>query len=103
MSNALTAGSMSAGACVVRRSSRRTAAASAGTGDCTPATESCASRKSPHLLDLHHGRAPLGQHGLFRRLRAELAQLVDRMAQPVGFALRALDVGAMRGKFLLAA
>ena len=54
------------------------------------------------LLDLHHGGAPLGERGFFRRLRAEPAQFLDRMAQPVGLALRALDVGAMRGKLLLA-
>ena len=47
VSNALTAGSIIAGACVVRRSSRRTAAASVGTGDCAPATASWASRRSP--------------------------------------------------------
>ena len=48
------------------------------------------------LLDLHHGGAPLGERGLLRRLRAEPAQFLDRVAQPVGLALRALDLGAVR-------
>ena len=46
-SSAFTAGSTSVGTCAPRRSSRRTAAASAGTGDALPATASCASRRSP--------------------------------------------------------
>ena len=62
-----------------------------------PATASCASRKSlGDLLRLHHGGAPLGERGFLARLRARAAQLVDRMAQPVRLAARALDIGAVR-------
>ena len=47
------------------------------------------------LLDLHHVGAPLRERRLLARLGAELAELVDRMAQPVGFATGALDLGAV--------
>ena len=50
-----------------------------------------------HLLGRHHGGAPLGERGLLRRLRRQPRELLDRMAQPVGLALRPLDLGAMRG------
>ena len=46
MSIAFTGGSTSASELAARRSSRRTAAASAGTGECGPPTASCASRRS---------------------------------------------------------
>ncbi len=69
----------SAGACAARRSSRRTAAAKAGTGDCPPATASCASRRSPATFSAcHHGGAPLGQRGFFRRLRRQPASIPRR-------------------------
>ena len=48
------------------------------------------------LLRLHHRGAPLGQRGLLAGLRRELAQLLDRVAQPVALALGALDFGTMR-------
>ena len=47
------------------------------------------------LLGLHHAGAPVGERGLLAGLGLELAELVDRVAQPVGLARRALDVGAM--------
>ncbi len=48
-----------------------------------------------HLLGLHHGGAPLGERGFLAGLRRELAEFLDRVAQPVAFALGALDLGAM--------
>ena len=45
------------------------------------------------LLRLHHGGAPLGEHGLLARLRAELVQFGDGVAQPVGLAAGTLDLG----------
>ena len=48
------------------------------------------------LLRLHHGGAPVGKRGLLAGLRAETAELVDRMAKPLGLAAGALDLGAMR-------
>ena len=99
----LTAGSISAGACAVRRSSRRTAAASVGTGDCAPATASCASRRSPAtfstcIMAVRRSASAVSSAGS----GTEPSQLLDRVAQPVGLALRALDVGAVRGQLLLA-
>ena len=49
-----------------------------------------------HLLGLHHAGAPLGERGFLARLGAELAEFLDRVAQPVAFAFGALDLGAMR-------
>ena len=48
------------------------------------------------LLARHHRRAPLGKRGLLGRLRRQLFQFLDGVAQPVGLALRTLDLGAMR-------
>src|SRR3974390_1507135 len=48
------------------------------------------------LLRLHHDAAALGQRGLFPRLGAELAELLDRVAQPVALALGALHLGTVR-------
>ena len=48
------------------------------------------------FLGLHHGGAPLGQRGLLAGSRRERVELVDGMAQPVGLALGALDLGALR-------
>ena len=48
------------------------------------------------FFGLHHGGAPLGERGLLAGLRAKPAELVDRMAKPLGFAAGALDLGAMR-------
>ena len=71
-SSAFTAGSISAGACAARRSSRRTAAASAGTGDCAAGHRLVrVAQIAGDLLGLHHGGAPLGERGLFRRFRRE--------------------------------
>ncbi len=53
------------------------------------------------LLGLHHGGALLGERGLLLGLGAELAQFLDRVPQPVGLALRALDLGAQRGQLRL--
>ena len=50
-----------------------------------------------NFLGLHHHAAPLGQRGFLSRLRAELRQFLDRVAQPVAFAPGALDLGAMLG------
>ena len=44
---------------------------------------------------LHHPGAAFGERGLLADLRVEAAELVDGVAQPFGFALGALDVGAM--------
>ncbi len=38
----------------------------------------------------------VGQRGFLAGLRRELVEFLDRVAQPVGFALGALDLGAMR-------
>ncbi len=46
---------------------------------------------------LHHGRTPLRKRGFLAALRREAAELVDRMAQPLGLALGARDCGAMLG------
>ncbi len=48
------------------------------------------------FFGLHHGGAALGERGLLAGLRAEPAELVDRMAKPLRFAAGALDLGAMR-------
>ncbi len=48
------------------------------------------------LLGRHHAGAPVGQRGLFAGDRRELGEFIDRMAQIFGFALRALDLDAMR-------
>ena len=48
-----------------------------------------------HFFGLHHAGAPLGERGFLARLRAKLAEFLDRVAQPVAFALGALDFGAM--------
>ena len=47
------------------------------------------------LFRLHHAGAPLGERRFLAGLRRELAQLLDRVAQPVGLARGALDLGAM--------
>ena len=54
------------------------------------------------LLDRHHGGAALGQRGLLVALRRQPRELLDRVAQPVGLALRALDLGAVGRKLALA-
>ncbi len=54
------------------------------------------------LLGLHHGGAPLGQRRLLRLLRGELRKLGHRMAQPLGFTLRALHLGTLRNQRRLA-
>jgi len=46
------------------------------------------------LVHLHHRGAPLGERGFLARLRLELAEFLDRMAQPVGLAPRLLDARA---------
>ena len=48
-----------------------------------------------HLLGLHHAGAAFGQRGFLARLRRQLAEFLDGVAQPVAFALGALDLGAM--------
>ena len=48
------------------------------------------------LLRRHHGGAARGERGLLGGPGLEGAKLRDRVAQPVGLALRALDLGAGR-------
>ena len=67
-------------------SSRRTAAASGGTGDCGPLTLSSVAQILGDLFGLHHGGAPLGERGLLAGLGREVAELLDGVAQPVGLA-----------------
>ena len=45
----------------------------------------------------------LGERGFLRRLGSEPLQFLDRVAQPVGLALRALDLGALRRQLALRA
>ena len=52
-----------------------------------------------HLLGLHHGGAPRGERGFLSRLGAKPVEFVDRVAQPVAFALSALDLRAVGGGF----
>ena len=47
------------------------------------------------LFGLHHGGPPLGERGLLGGLRAQLRKLRHRVAQPIGFTLRALHGGAL--------
>jgi len=48
-----------------------------------------------HLLRLHHAGAFLRQRGFLRRRGREPRQLLDRVAQKIGLALRPRDLGAM--------
>ena len=48
-----------------------------------------------HLLGLHHGGAPVGKLRFLALLWRKLGQFLDRVAQPVGFARRPLDIGAV--------
>ena len=93
---AFTAGSISAGACAARRSSRRTAVASGGTGECRPADGLVRGAQIVgDFFRLHHDGAALGERGLLAGLRTEPAEFVDGMAQPFGFAAGTLDRGAV--------
>ena len=96
VSIALTAGSTSVGEFAARRSSRRTAADSAATGEWSPLTASCASRRSaaifsPCIITVRR----FGERGLLAILRRERLQFVGSMAQIVRFALGALHAGAV--------
>ncbi len=55
-----------------------------------------------HLLRLHHDGALLGQHGFLGRLGREPRQLLDRVAEKIGLALRPLDLGAVGRDLALA-
>ena len=87
-----------AGAWAERRSSRRSAADRAGAGDCAPATASWASRRSPATFSAAIMAARRSASAVSSPARgASRVELLDRVAQPVGLALRPLDLGAMGG------
>ena len=49
------------------------------------------------LLALHHLGAAIRQRGFLASPGRQLGELLNRVTQPVGFARRALDIGAMAG------
>ena len=74
-SSAFTGGSISAGACARRRSSRRSAADSAGDRRALARDRLVrVAQVLGHLVDLHHGGALLGERGLLAGLRLQPAR-----------------------------
>ena len=97
ISIAFTAGSTSAGELAARRSRRRTAAASAGTGEWGPPTASCASRRSlaifsPCIMVVRRPASAVSSPSF----GFSVFEFVGGVAQIVRLARGALHAGAMR-------